>query len=64
MRTIGAERLLAKLREEFGYQDDWTEFVQWACNYDVKKELRAWCFGEDFTEEDIERDEEEIGCGT
>lgn len=61
MRTRGAERLLRKLRDEFGYEAmDWNEFVQWACNYDVKKELRAWCFGEDFTEEDVAKDEEEI----
>jgi hypothetical protein len=61
MKTHGGERLLQKLRNEFGDQDvDWNEFVQWACNYDVQRELRAWCFGEEFTEDDIEKDEEEI----
>lgn len=59
MKTVGGERLLRKLRTEAD-GGDWNEYVQWACNYDVKKELRAWCFGEEFTEDDITKDAEEI----
>lgn len=55
---MGAEALLRKLRDEYSEtrDGDWGEFVQWACNYDVKKELRAW----GTPEEEIERWESEV----
>ena len=55
---MAAEALLRKLRNEYSEtrDGDWGEFVQWACGYDVKKELRAW----GTPEEEIERWESEV----